>query len=146
MIKHILTGFIPGLALGATVVIIINKIYNHPISNRRLNEVLFTNNTSGCCSVQNQVSHCENLYCKGTIEARLIQLINSANTSINLSMYIFTCNSLANAIIEAHARGVIVRIITEQSMLYSTNSQAPLFSQKGIIVFKFKVNIKKNGV
>lgn len=126
-------GFLPGFVLGAATVILVNKYYNKKPSQKKLNEVLFTNNSSGCCSVFDPGFLCENRYCKGKNEARLIKLINSARISICLSMYIFTCKSLANAIVEAHARGVVVRIITDTSMLYSSNSQAHFFSQMGNI-------------
>lgn len=51
------------------------------------------------------------------------RLLDSARHSINMSMYIFTSNSLCNALIRAHERGVIVRLIIEKSMEGSSNSQ-----------------------
>lgn len=53
----------------------------------------------------------------------LERLIDSAKFSINICMYIFTAQKLAQALIRAKERGVKVRVILEKSMENSSNSQ-----------------------
>jgi len=48
---------------------------------------------------------------KGDAEEVIIGLIQSANQTIDVEMYIFTNSNLANALIDAKKRGIAVRVI-----------------------------------
>ena len=48
---------------------------------------------------------------KGDAEDAIIGLIQSANQTIDVEMYIFTNSNLANALIDAKKRGIAVRVI-----------------------------------
>ncbi len=52
-----------------------------------------------------------------------ISLINSANKSIDVEVYLFSNKNLANAVIAAKARGVTVRIILENRIEGDTNDE-----------------------
>lgn len=46
-------------------------------------------------------------------------------------MYMFTCHSLSNAIVNAHKRGVLVRIIMDRQMGSNDAAQTALFYNNG---------------
>jgi cardiolipin synthase len=46
-------------------------------------------------------------------EDRMIDLIGSAQTSLDLQMYLFTVDEIADAVVAAHQRGVDVRVILD---------------------------------
>ena len=48
---------------------------------------------------------------KGDAEDAIIKLIQSANQTIDVEIYIFTNSNLANALIDAKKRGIAVRVI-----------------------------------
>lgn len=62
----------------------------------------------------------------------LEKLIDSANVSINVCIYIFTSNKLHEALVRAKNRGVKVRIIMEKSMETSSGSQRFNFERADI--------------
>jgi phosphatidylserine/phosphatidylglycerophosphate/cardiolipin synthase-like enzyme len=47
------------------------------------------------------------------LETRIIQTIDGAQTSIDLQMYLFTTDSITDALIRAHQRGVAVRVVLD---------------------------------
>lgn len=60
-------------------------------------------------------------------DAEIFSLINSAQESIDLEMYVFTYQPLADALINASKRGVKVRVILE-SRLDNSGTQQTIFS------------------
>jgi len=54
---------------------------------------------------------------KGECEEQLLYWINRANTSIHILIYSFTLDSISDALIEAHNRGVEVRVIFEKQQI-----------------------------
>ncbi|MCC7552517.1 DUF1669 domain-containing protein [Candidatus Micrarchaeota archaeon] len=49
-------------------------------------------------------------------EARILDIINNAQKSIDVEMYVFSSNSLRQALIDANNGGVKVRVILEQEI------------------------------
>jgi phosphatidylserine/phosphatidylglycerophosphate/cardiolipin synthase-like enzyme len=47
------------------------------------------------------------------LEARMIEFIDDAQTSLDLQMYLFTTDTIADAVIAAHDRGVAVRVVLD---------------------------------
>lgn len=47
-------------------------------------------------------------------------------------MYMLTCQLLSNAIVNAHKRGVLVRIIMDRSMACNEAAQTALFYKNGM--------------
>lgn len=70
-----------------------------------------------CCSINdlNSNRNCKK-YCLGRLLLRIINRINSAQSSICIAMYNFTNHKIADSVLRAHRRGVKVRIITDKSM------------------------------
>ena len=54
---------------------------------------------------------------KGECEETIIKWINNANKSIHILIYSFTLDSIANALINAHNRGVDVKVVFEKSQI-----------------------------
>lgn len=57
--------------------------------------------------------------------------MNHAKQSLDVCMYMFTCHSLSNAIVNAHKRGVLVRIIMDRQMGSNDAAQTALFYNNG---------------
>jgi len=78
-------------------------------------------------SLQNQISDLEHklnlkilgVYFspKGQCEEQLLYWINRANTSIHILIYSFTLDSISDALIEAHNRGVDVKVVFEKQQI-----------------------------
>lgn len=104
--------------------------------NSHIHEVIFINNYSMNCYKYHEThnklsSECKNKFCYLKNFERIIDLIDSAQKTLCLGMYIFTSNELGNAIIRAVDRGVAVRIIGDRSMSFSTGSQMLKFLKHG---------------
>jgi len=54
---------------------------------------------------------------KGQCEEQLLYWINRANTSIHILIYSFTLDSISDALIEAHNRGVDVKVVFEKQQI-----------------------------
>ncbi|XP_055526531.1 mitochondrial cardiolipin hydrolase [Wyeomyia smithii] len=65
---------------------------------------------------------------------RLVALLDRAQVSINLCMYIVTVDSIGEAVLRAAKRGVRVRVVGCSSMAYSSGSQMSRLVQGGIPV------------
>lgn len=110
-----------------------------------INEVIFSNSRSACCTDKRN-SNCTSTYCMAKHIGRIVEIINAAQQSISLYMYMFTLKELSVAIIRAHERGVYVRVIAEQSMAYSSGSQMRYLSDAGKFLecsYKVLTDLKK---
>lgn len=122
-------------------------------------EVIWTNELSQCCVVNKYVSHnsgksngagaspssrlgkipapfksnaqCKNEFCAAKNIGRLIELFDSVNYSIDLAMYTFTSFELSQALLRALNRGVLIRIVSDHEMAYSTGSQIIQLTKAG---------------
>jgi hypothetical protein len=65
------------------------------------------------------------------IANRLVQEIDAAQTSIDVAIYSFTLDSVADALIEAKSRGVQVRILTDSSQANGTGSEIARLETEG---------------
>ena len=65
---------------------------------------------------------------------KMVNYINMAKKSIDLAIFSFTNDDLANAIIDAHKRGVTVRIITDDEAMKGNGADAQRCSDAGIAV------------
>lgn len=66
------------------------------------------------------------------IYRKLENYINQAKESLDICMYMLTCQMLSNAIVNAHKRGVLVRIIMDRSMACNEAAQTALFYKNGM--------------
>ena len=65
---------------------------------------------------------------------KLVNYISKAKVSIDLSIFSFTNDDLANEIIAAHKRGVAVRIITDDEAMKGKGADAQRCADEGIPV------------
>ncbi|XP_065363674.1 mitochondrial cardiolipin hydrolase [Calliphora vicina] len=75
---------------------------------------------------------CRNPFCAAYNVGRLIEFIDSAKYSIDLAMYTFTSYELSQAFIRALNRGVLIRIISDHEMAYSSGSQIIPLTKTGV--------------
>lgn len=64
----------------------------------------------------------------------IVRNIKNAKQSVDVCVFTITCYELARAVVDAHARGVIVRVVTDNEHLLSTGSQVAFFRHEGIQV------------
>jgi cardiolipin hydrolase len=65
---------------------------------------------------------------------KVVKYINLARKSIDLAIFSFTNDDLANALIDAHKRGVVVRIITDDEAMKGKGADSQRMSDQGIPV------------
>ena len=76
---------------------------------------------------------------EGRCEKLAIKLIASAQKEILVQCYSFTSNPIASALIEAHKKGVVVKVLFDRSQLKAPYSQIHRLIDKGIIAKVDKV-------
>lgn len=112
-------------------------------NDKDINEVIFSNNRSACCTGNKSDSKCRSSYCMARHIDRMVEIINAAQHSVSLYMYILTIKELSDAIIKAHERGCLVRVVSESSMAYSTGSQMRCMSDAGEFHYRKYLSIIK---
>ncbi|XP_031625226.1 mitochondrial cardiolipin hydrolase-like [Contarinia nasturtii] len=104
----------------------------------RLNEVFFVmSNALSCCphtAKEDAIKKCPNPHCKAKLSRKIIEHIDSAKHLICIAMYMFTMIHISDAVMNAKRRGVNIRIISDSSMIASSNSQINRFQKSGINV------------
>lgn len=98
-------------------------------------EVMFFANESKSCRVH--VSSdliCDKAACPVRYMRKLEDYINQAGRSLDVCIYMLTNRPLVNAIINAHKRGVCVRIILDGHAAENQSSHLPEFHANGIAV------------
>ncbi|XP_061392074.1 mitochondrial cardiolipin hydrolase [Musca vetustissima] len=81
---------------------------------------------------KSQLSECSNPFCAAYNVGRLLEFIDSAKYSLDLAMYTFTSYDLAQAFSRALKRGVLIRIISDHEMAYSSGSQIIPLTKAGV--------------
>lgn len=71
---------------------------------------------------------------EGRCENMATHAINSAKHTIYVRAYSFTAQPIANALIAAHKRGVIVKILVDKNQLKEKNAKIRDLKAKGILV------------
>lgn len=65
---------------------------------------------------------------------KIINLIEAARTSINICVFTISDNKITQAILEAHKRGVVITIISDNDKSNDRGSDIDLLSKKGVKV------------
>ncbi|KYN35511.1 Phospholipase D6 [Trachymyrmex septentrionalis] len=96
-------------------------------------EVMFFSQDSSLCRPHLRcMQPCEKLNCSIRYLKRIIYYLDSAIHTLDICIYFFTFVDLAEAVIRAKNRNVVVRIILEDSMTHSDRSQLMNFYKEGI--------------
>jgi phospholipase D len=72
---------------------------------------------------------------EGQCTDKIVDAIHSAQSSISVAAYAFTCPRIAEALRDAHKRGVDVQLLIDKSQLKEKYSQLPFLLKEGIPVF-----------
>ena len=106
---------------------------NKPKAN--ISEVMFFSKDSSLCRAHiNSKEACLKEDCAARYMRRLESYLNRAEQSLDVCMYIMTCESLSNAIVNAYRRGVVVRIIIDGRMSGNDYAQTAVFHKNGIAI------------
>ncbi|KAM0728797.1 Mitochondrial cardiolipin hydrolase [Formica fusca] len=96
-------------------------------------EVMFFSKESALCRPHLECRQlCRKANCAVGHFRRIINYLDSATDTLDICMYFFTCLPLVKAIINAHKRGVVVRIVLDESMTQNDGSQTMCFYKEGI--------------
>lgn len=114
------------------------KQYEDTEDSAKIFDVMFFSKDSTLCRphLYNQ-KLCKKTDCAVGYFRRIIDYLDCTTDTLDVCMYFFTSLPLVEAIINAHKRGVIVRIILDESMTQNDGSQTMRFHKAGIIP-KFK--------
>lgn len=100
-------------------------------------EVLFFPDKKVAC-IKYFTSECENESCSFSHEenslSKLFQFIHNAVKSVDVCVFVFTCTDLADLLIQAVERGVLVRVITDCEQADIPGSQICRLRSQGIAV------------
>eukprot|EP01099_Mayorella_cantabrigiensis_P003726 TRINITY_DN2814_c0_g1_i1.p1 TRINITY_DN2814_c0_g1~~TRINITY_DN2814_c0_g1_i1.p1 ORF type:complete len:230 (-),score=44.63 TRINITY_DN2814_c0_g1_i1:42-683(-) len=65
---------------------------------------------------------------------KFLRYINQAQKTLEVCVFTITCDEISNAVVEAHKRGVQVRVITDDEQMNTQGSDIATFSSQGIPV------------
>ncbi|XP_018377673.1 PREDICTED: mitochondrial cardiolipin hydrolase [Trachymyrmex cornetzi] len=94
--------------------------------------MFFSKDCSLCRPHLNCMTPCAKLNCPIRHLRKIMYYLDSAIHTLDICLYFFTFSELAEAVIRAKNRNVVVRIILEDSMTHSDRSQLMNFYKEGI--------------
>lgn len=108
---------------------------NSSRNNEYIMEILFFTEDSVSCRMHLGANECcDKLDCSVANLKKLTNYLHRANHTIHVCMYLFTSQILGNAILQAHKRGVVVKVIADASVNMSDHSQVLSFRRACIKV------------
>jgi len=94
--------------------------------------MLFSKDSALCRPHLGHLKPCAKLDCPVRHLRRILDYLDSATDSLDVCIYFFTFSELAEAIIKANNRNVVVRMILDESMAQNDTSQLMQFYKEGI--------------
>ena len=92
-----------------------------------------------CWLCSNKTAICQAFFSpQDDIKAILIDLIAHEQKSIRVTIFMFTEKEIAQALIAAHQRGVLVEVITDGGNAKDRYSKIPLLQKEGIAVYIYQ--------
>ncbi|XP_031832619.1 mitochondrial cardiolipin hydrolase zuc isoform X2 [Nomia melanderi] len=108
---------------------------NAIVPKQNIAEVMFFSKESGHCRDHADGQYtCHKVDCPVRYLRRLESYIKKAERRLDVCMYVLTCHGLSLAFVEAHKRGVHVRIIMDHHMASNDAARTGLFHNNGIEV------------
>jgi phosphatidylserine/phosphatidylglycerophosphate/cardiolipin synthase-like enzyme len=86
---------------------------------------------TGCTALTPRTQDLEAFVGPQGLESRMITLIDSAKTSIDVQMYLWTVKTIANRLVAAKQRGVAIRVILDPDEAGNNNVE-PIFTSGGV--------------
>lgn len=112
-----------------------------PETKSRLNKMLIFNELGETCALfhmrckaQGSAKKCPNKYCSVTQMDTIVEHIDKAVYSIDISIYTFSSLTISEAFQRALLRGVTLRIISDNEMVASAGSQVEVLAGLGVPV------------
>ncbi|XP_075224303.1 mitochondrial cardiolipin hydrolase zuc [Lycorma delicatula] len=100
-----------------------------------INEVLFfTGDRAVCRKHINIRKPCHQNGCAYNFLSKMVKYIEGAKKTLDVCLYLLTCEDLCNSILSSFKRGVYIRVITDCDMSLSTGSKMNEFRKRGIEV------------
>ena len=107
-------------------------------TSKHATQVLFFPDSNIPCKKVVEGEQCENKNCSfshtQTSLTTLLQCLRSAQKSLDVAVFIITSQDIAHVLIDAHKRGVVVRVITDCENMDLNCSQIEQFRANGIQV------------
>lgn len=120
------TGYLPTIVLAGLILVL--TLQSVPIVSAPSPLLFFTNNIAATTASPTPTE----------MEEALLGLIHDATTSIDTAIYDFNRDSIRDALLAAHARGVSVRVVTDDEVRHETASYVPYYKEleeAGIPIF-----------
>ncbi|XP_029170261.1 mitochondrial cardiolipin hydrolase [Nylanderia fulva] len=115
------------------------KQYKNTKDKAEIFEVMFFSKDSTLCRSHLTCQEiCEKTDCAVGYFRKLIDYLDSATDTLDICMYFFTSLYLTTAIINAHKRGVIVRMVLDESTLPHNSGKPIMLLHKTGIIPKYK--------
>uniref|UniRef100_A0A1B6GEV7 Mitochondrial cardiolipin hydrolase n=1 Tax=Cuerna arida TaxID=1464854 RepID=A0A1B6GEV7_9HEMI len=106
------------------------------------NEVLFFCDVGLSCKDHSleggEKKQCSSKNCSFYNLSRMLHYLNSAESSLDVCLYLITMKDLGSAVIKAQKRGVKVRVICDEDMANGSGSQILSFQGNGLPVKYFR--------
>ncbi|CAH1794843.1 unnamed protein product [Owenia fusiformis] len=136
----LLTTAVTTVAFGKLMYDIISTIYNrlHQKDDKEPVDkvIFFPDDTVSCRKYRNGI--CKDVNCRmshdNTSFSQLITIFEQAKRSIDVCVFVITCQELANVLAEKQKRGLTVRIITDSEQEDCSGSQLYKFRAAGVRV------------
>lgn len=115
----------------------LHKVYVDRKNSNEINEVLFTKEIDcqhcNICKYPRLIgcNDCDQKYCFYYTLSKMKSVIDGAQHTLYICMNVFTSNNLSELVLNAHLRGVSVKIIANYSTAYATGSQLIMLQQNG---------------
>ncbi|KAG6622664.1 Mitochondrial cardiolipin hydrolase [Phytophthora cinnamomi] len=78
--------------------------------------------------------NCKSIHDQGSSLMTMLGYLKGANKTMDVCVFTITCDEIAEAVLEAHARGVKVRVITDDGQAKGKGSDIQKFIDAGIPV------------
>ena len=71
---------------------------------------------------------------KGGVRDQILRRINETKSSLDVAMYVFTSAEMAQALAEAHKRGVKIRVVRDRNQSKKGDDQTVYLQRYGVVV------------
>ncbi|CAI5745410.1 unnamed protein product [Peronospora destructor] len=78
--------------------------------------------------------NCKSIHDQGSSLMTMLEYLKNAKKSMDICVFTITCDEIANAVLDAHTRGVKVRVITDDDQMKGKGSDILKFIDAGIPV------------
>ncbi|CAH0489556.1 unnamed protein product [Peronospora farinosa] len=78
--------------------------------------------------------NCKLIHDQGSSLMTMLEYLKNAKKTMDICVFTITCDEIANAVLDAHARGVKVRVITDDGQMKGKGSDILKFVDAGIPV------------